>query len=69
MYRFIGLRHEITEMCSINRKHRSNWTVTLILTPTMQVFIYQYQCLVLCTSPDTSEDQAHRQQLSQQITN
>ena len=27
--RFIGLRHEITEICSINRKHRSNWTVTL----------------------------------------
>ena len=29
IYRFIGLRHEITEICSINRKHRSNWTVTL----------------------------------------
>ena len=28
-YRFIGLRHEITEICSINRKHRSNWTATL----------------------------------------
>ena len=24
IYRFIGLRHEITEICSINRKHRSN---------------------------------------------
>ena len=30
LYRFIGLRHEITEICSINRKHHSNWTVTLI---------------------------------------
>ena len=29
IYRFIGLRHEITELCSINRKHRSNRTVTL----------------------------------------
>ena len=29
IYRLIGLRHEITEICSINRKHRSNWTVTL----------------------------------------
>ena len=24
IYRFIGLRHEITEICSINRRHRSN---------------------------------------------
>ena len=24
IYRFIGLRHEITEICSINQKHRSN---------------------------------------------
>ena len=24
IYRFIGLQHEITEICSINRKHRSN---------------------------------------------
>ena len=24
IYRFIGLRYEITEICSINRKHRSN---------------------------------------------
>ena len=24
IYRFIELRHEITEICSINRKHRSN---------------------------------------------
>ena len=31
MYRFIGLRHEITEIFSINRKHHSNWTVTLSL--------------------------------------
>ena len=29
IYRFIRLRHEITEICSVNRKHRSNWTVTL----------------------------------------
>ena len=29
IYRFVGLRHEITEICSINQKHRSNWTVTL----------------------------------------
>ena len=32
IYRFIRLRHEITEICSINRKYRSNWTVTLNLT-------------------------------------
>ena len=31
MYMFIGLRHEITEICSINQKHRSNRTVTLNL--------------------------------------
>ena len=30
MYRFVGLRHELTKICSINQKHRSNWTVTLI---------------------------------------
>ena len=24
IYRFIGLHHEITKICSINRKHRSN---------------------------------------------
>ena len=24
IYRFIGLRHEVTGICSINRKHRSN---------------------------------------------
>ena len=29
IYRFIGLRDEVSEICSINRKHRSNWTVTL----------------------------------------
>ena len=29
IYRFIALRHEITEICSINRKQSSNWTVTL----------------------------------------
>ena len=29
IYRFIGLRHEITEICPISQKHRSNWTVTL----------------------------------------
>ena len=29
IHRFIGLCHKITEICSINRKHRSNWTVTL----------------------------------------
>ena len=29
IYRFIGLRHEIAEICSINRKHHLNWTVTL----------------------------------------
>ena len=29
IYRFIGLRHETTEICSINWKHSSNWTVTL----------------------------------------
>ena len=29
IYRFIVLRHEITEICSVNRKHRSNRAVTL----------------------------------------
>ena len=28
IYRFIGLCHKITEICSINRKHRSNVTLT-----------------------------------------
>ena len=40
MYRFIGLRHEITKICSINQKHCSNWTVTfavLLLTQTLKL--------------------------------
>ena len=42
IYRFIGLRHEITEICSINRKHRSNWTVTL--TNQRVVFLVSQRC-------------------------
>ena len=29
MYRFVGFRYEITEICTINRKHDSKRTVTL----------------------------------------
>ena len=37
IYRFIGLRLEITEICSINRKHRWNWTVTLCKIRTIRL--------------------------------
>ena len=45
IYRFIGLRHEITEICSINRKHRSNWTVTLTNMTSYQNYIQQIYIL------------------------
>ena len=38
IFRFIGLRYETTEVCSINGKYHSNWTGTCVVLSRLHIF-------------------------------